>query len=262
MDIFRKFSQTNFIFFQQQRQQKTLCFLLTKSNVFCQQFEYTKYIRRPSKFNGYGLISNTATRKVFKRKMERILTRDYMKTFGINDIESIMLILSSSKQQPRRLDEHKRKQLEIIYTKVLSELIANDENLKGILITKIDLPEFMHEIRVSWRCTCDVEKDRIIEERLNEQEGLLRTKMQETLYNTSLPQLKFFPDRHHIKEEEMSKLFEMADYGEEYRAFSKVGFLAFPPLKSKQNNVETEKRKTPPRWLDSWRRRIKEDGHN
>jgi hypothetical protein len=53
----------------------------------------------------------------------------------------------------------------------------------------------------------------------------------------------------------MNKLFEMADYGMDYRAFSRAGQALTPSTPPPVE--EREKERTPPRWLESWRKRIR-----
>lgn len=54
----------------------------------------------------------------------------------------------------------------------------------------------------------------------------------------------------------MKKLFEMADYGMDYRAFSKIGRDTSQSLPAPEM-----KARTPPRWLESWRRRVKNNSN-
>lgn len=62
--------------------------------------------------------------------------------------------------------------------------------------------------------------------------------------------------------QELDKLFEIADYGMQYRAVSSIGAILGSPsdtgIKSKDpDDPSLPKEQMPPRWLESWRRRVK-----
>lgn len=61
----------------------------------------------------------------------------------------------------RFLDPKKREQLTKIYMSVLPSIICEEDGLENVLITKLELPHLMNEIRVFWKCTGDVEKDEV-----------------------------------------------------------------------------------------------------
>ncbi|CAK5063991.1 unnamed protein product [Meloidogyne enterolobii] len=198
---------------------------------------------------------------LLRRKMERTFTKTYLQDFGFYSLESTKLVLERFGTKNRFLDPKKREQLTKIYMSVLPSIICEEDGLENVLITKLELPHLMNEIRVFWKCTGDVEKDEETKNLLDEYSEKLRKDISE-IVSTFIPQFKFIEDRQHLVVQEMDQLFKHADYGDDYRAFSKIGANLGRDLKIISED-EKEKRKTPPRWLDSWRRKFNKElnGH-
>ncbi|CAK5045914.1 unnamed protein product [Meloidogyne enterolobii] len=190
---------------------------------------------------------------LLRRKMERTFTKTYLQDFGFYSLESTKLVLERFGTKNRFLDPKKREQLTKIYMSVLPSIICEEDGLENVLITKLELPHLMNEIRVFWKCTGDETRNL-----LNEYSEKLRKDMSEIFYSTFIPQFKFIEDRQHLVVQEMDQLFKHADYGDDYRAFSKIGANLGRDLKI-ISEEEKEKRKTPPRWLDSWRRKFNKE---
>ncbi|CAK5087224.1 unnamed protein product [Meloidogyne enterolobii] len=190
---------------------------------------------------------------LLRRKMERTFTKTYLQDFGFYSLESTKLVLERFGTKNRFLDPKKREQLTKIYMSVLPSIICEEDGLENVLITKLELPHLMNEIRVFWKCTGDETRNL-----LDEYSEKLRKDMSEIFYSTFIPQFKFIEDRQHLVLQEMDQLFKHADYGDDYRAFSKIGANLGRDLKI-ISEEEKEKRKTPPRWLDSWRRKFNKE---
>uniref|UniRef100_A0A1I8BR65 Uncharacterized protein n=1 Tax=Meloidogyne hapla TaxID=6305 RepID=A0A1I8BR65_MELHA len=211
----------------------------TNSTYFCPLllFKCKIHYRSPgtNKMQGYEIKESRLP--LLRRKMERTFTKTYLQTFGLNSLETTKLVLERFGTKHRFLDPKKREQLTKIYMSVLPDLVSEEDGLRNVLITKLELPDLMNEIRVFWRCTGDIEKDGETKNLLNEYAEKLRKDMSEI---------------------EMDHLFKNADYGDDYRAFSKLGASMGRDLQIIPEE-EKEKRKTPPRWLDSWRRKFNKE---
>uniref|UniRef100_A0A914KGW6 Uncharacterized protein n=2 Tax=Meloidogyne incognita TaxID=6306 RepID=A0A914KGW6_MELIC len=235
-------------------QQQLLSTYLHPLKLFASQVHY-----RSSGTNRTGGYEIKQTRfHLLRRKMERTFTKTYLQDFGFYSLESTKLVLERFGTKNRFLDPKKREQLTKIYMSVLPSIICEEDGLENVLITKLELPHLMNEIRVFWKCTGDVEKDEETKNLLNEYSEKLRKDMSEIFYSTFIPQFKFIEDRQHLVLQEMNQLFKHADYGDDYRAFSKIGANLGRDLKI-ISEEEKEKRKTPPRWLDSWRRKFNKE---
>uniref|UniRef100_A0A915NJV6 Uncharacterized protein n=1 Tax=Meloidogyne floridensis TaxID=298350 RepID=A0A915NJV6_9BILA len=214
-------------------QQQLLSTYLHPLKLFASQVHY-----RSSGTNRTGGYEIKQTRfHLLRRKMERTFTKTYLQDFGFYSLESTKLVLERFGTKNRFLDPKKREQLTKIYMSVLPSIICEEDGLENVLITKLELPHLMNEIRVFWKCTGDVEKDEETKNLLDEYSEKLRKDMSEI---------------------EMNQLFKHADYGDDYRAFSKIGANLGRDLKI-ISEEEKEKRKTPPRWLDSWRRKFNKE---
>ncbi|KAL7078117.1 hypothetical protein ACQ4LE_002176 [Meloidogyne hapla] len=232
----------------------------TNSTYFCPLllFKCKIHYRSPgtNKMQGYEIKESRLP--LLRRKMERTFTKTYLQTFGLNSLETTKLVLERFGTKHRFLDPKKREQLTKIYMSVLPDLVSEEDGLRNVLITKLELPDLMNEIRVFWRCTGDIEKDGETKNLLNEYAEKLRKDMSEIFYSSFIPQFKFIEDRQHLIVQEMDHLFKNADYGDDYRAFSKLGASMGRDLQIIPEE-EKEKRKTPPRWLDSWRRKFNKE---
>ncbi|KAF7634822.1 hypothetical protein Mgra_00005715 [Meloidogyne graminicola] len=176
-----------------------------------------------NRMSGYEIKDSRL--RVLKKKIERTFTKQYLQTFGLNSLENTKLILERNQTKSRFLDPKKREQLTKIYMNVLPDLLSREDSLRDVLITKLELPDLMNEIRVFWRCTGDVETDWKTKNYLTEYSEKLRKDMSET---------------------EMDQLFKNADYGADYKAISKIG-----SLEGKELITEEEREKEKHR-QDGW----------
>jgi len=170
--------------------------------------------------------------KTFARRMKqsfmREFTRKTIRTIGLETgLEDVRILFDKRKQNTwRRLDNKHQNQLATIYSEHLPGLIAEDDLLgcSELVITKIEVPPVLYEMKVYWRAFGD-QRDEEMSIRLESRASLLRKKLSEILYGTSIPSLKFIPDRSHLIMAETDHLFNVADYGVQYRALSHTGAI-------------------------------------
>uniref|UniRef100_A0A914HF69 Uncharacterized protein n=1 Tax=Globodera rostochiensis TaxID=31243 RepID=A0A914HF69_GLORO len=198
---------------------------------------------------------------MFERKLKRKFTLDCLNQFG-TELEDVKLILGNQQSNLRKLSDKKRQQFNQLYMRALEDMVTGESELRGILFTKIDVPILMQNIKVYWRCTGDVQRDQEIEELLDKYGEILRKRITELFYHTPVPPLVFLQDRQHLHQQELNKLFEIADYGMQYRAVSPVGAVLGSSKDTgvhlnDPNDPKVSKERIPPRWLDQWRRRTK-----
>ncbi|KAH7726774.1 Protein C25G4.3 b [Aphelenchoides avenae] len=174
-----------------------------------------------------------------------------MKRFGVDTgLEDAMLVLSVNGASYRKLDAKKRSHFSELYSESLLSIIPEYARLAELQfeVVKIDVPPILTEVVIRWRCHGD-ERDEEIQQVLTAEAESIRRKLSETLYNSNVPRLKFVADRTHLTQEEMNRLFEIADYGMQYRAVSHTAAVLGPAAAGvKQEEAKPDK---VPRWLQS-----------
>uniref|UniRef100_A0A915AK25 Ribosome-binding factor A, mitochondrial n=1 Tax=Parascaris univalens TaxID=6257 RepID=A0A915AK25_PARUN len=182
----------------------------------------------PSRRTGRGCNSVPRCKDEWRVRAATIkgFTRQMAKRFGIDaGLENTMLLLSiGSKGKQRKLDARKRTQLGVIFAERLIEVIENDEKLASlnVQLTKVDVSPSFIDMRVFWLAKGD-HTDQITSAALDESSSIIRKRLAEFMCNITVPQVKFIADRSHLSLTEMDRLFEIADYGMQYRAVSNTG---------------------------------------
>ncbi|KAE9550854.1 hypothetical protein FO519_005935 [Halicephalobus sp. NKZ332] len=176
--------------------------------------------------------------------------------YGTKALDDALLVLNpGSRLKTRKLDEKKRRQLSQLFFENVSGIICEipEAAENKVMITKVDVPHHMTEIKVYWKAFGDT-RDINVKHFLENNAEIVRRKLSETLYHSNVPKLVFHADREHLLLEEMNKLFEIADYGMQYRALSKTGAV----LGSQKDRGEyTEEKKAKiPRFVLARRKKI------
>ncbi|CAD5234834.1 unnamed protein product [Bursaphelenchus xylophilus] len=176
---------------------------------------------KPGRKGGVHTYDASHGQVAIGRKFTR--TMDHM--FGVNTgIENMKIFLSAKSQgKIRHLDPKKMIQLSLLYEEKLAYIIADNDELAElkIQISGVKVPKAMAEIQVYWVCRGD-ETDVVIQEKLSELSFDLRRELTVQCYGTNVPPLRFVPDRSEVVRKEMDQLFEMADYGVQYRTLSQT----------------------------------------
>uniref|UniRef100_A0A158QN14 Ribosome-binding factor A n=1 Tax=Haemonchus placei TaxID=6290 RepID=A0A158QN14_HAEPC len=141
-----------------------------------------------------------------KKNFQRTIGKRYGYDMGLED----RILLSSLGRRERRLDQKKMAQLSAILEAQISDAAsANPE-------VSVTVNSSFTEVKVWWLC------DDKIEECLERQRHSLRKAVADSI-GVNCPTLQFLPDRSKLMEQEMDRLFQMADYGMDYRAVSHTG---------------------------------------
>jgi ribosome-binding factor A len=180
--------------------------------------------RKPTGRRGSSTVPLSTNSKFFEYDASKTFTRQMLIRYGNNSIDDAILILNpGSKLKTRRLDEKKRKQLSLLYFENIVPIICEipEAAEASVVITKLDTPNHLTEIRIWWKAYGD-ERDIKIKNVLESNSELVRKRLSETMYHSNVPPLKFIPDRSQIIINEMNQLFEAADYGMQYRAVSRT----------------------------------------
>ncbi|KJH49093.1 hypothetical protein DICVIV_04800 [Dictyocaulus viviparus] len=148
----------------------------------------------------------------FDFAIKKNFQRLWGKKLGLED----RILLKSLGQHHRHLDERKVIQLSKILQEKLVEAVSTSEELSLSAI------EFTKKL----------------EQSLENQRHLLRRILSE-LIGTNCPELHFIADRSRLVEQEMDRLFRIADYGMDYRALSHTGRVLGNTPAKKLENVES-----------------------
>uniref|UniRef100_A0AC34GY61 Ribosome-recycling factor, chloroplastic n=1 Tax=Panagrolaimus sp. ES5 TaxID=591445 RepID=A0AC34GY61_9BILA len=214
--------------------------------------------RKPTGRRTSATTATPSSSKFFKYQQSKTFTKEMLVRFGQNTIDDAILILNpGSKMKMRKLDEKKRKQLSLLYFENIAPIICElpEAADTSLIITKVDTPNHLNEIKVWWRAYGD-ERDIKIKDVLESNMDIVRKKLSETMYHSNVPPLKFIPDRSQIVVEEMNQLFAAADYGMQYRALSRTGAVLGSQKDSGiQNEAKVEK---VPRFVIAMKNRIQE----
>lgn len=138
--------------------------------------------------------------KFFDYTTSRVFTREYLMRYGTKTLDDALLVLNpGSKLKTRRLDEKKRKQLSQLYFETVAGIICEipEAAEHKIIITKVDIPHHMTEIKVYWKAFGDT-RDITVKEFLESNSEMVRNKLSETLYHSNVPKLAFYADREHL----------------------------------------------------------------
>ncbi|XGW16127.1 hypothetical protein V3C99_001514 [Haemonchus contortus] len=153
-----------------------------------------------------------------KRNFQRTIGKRFGYDMGLED----RILLSSLGRRERRLDQKKMAQLSAILEAQISD--AASANLEvsacAVQFTKVTVNSSFTEVKVWW--LCDDVNDTKIEECLERQRHSLRKAVADSI-GVNCPTLQFLPDRSKLMEQEMERLFQIADYGMDYRAVSHTG---------------------------------------
>ena len=157
----------------------------------------------PSKPRGRRTSATTAlpsNSKFFDYTTSRVYTREYLMKYGTKALDDALLVLNpGSKLKTRKLDEKKRKQLCQLYFETVAGVICEipEAAEHKVIITKVDIPHHMTEIRVYWRAFGDT-RDVNVKGFLEANSEFIRRKLSETLYHSNVPKLAFHADREHL----------------------------------------------------------------
>ena len=157
----------------------------------------------PPKPRGRRTSATTAlpsNSRFFDYTTSRVFTREYLMRYGTKALDDALLVLNpGSKLKTRRLDEKKRKQLSQLYFETVAGIICEipEASEHKIIITKVDIPHHMTEIKVYWRAFGDT-RDITVKEFLESNSEIVRNKLSETLYHSNVPKLAFHADREHL----------------------------------------------------------------
>ncbi|VDP21568.1 unnamed protein product [Heligmosomoides polygyrus] len=166
------------------------------------------------------------------------------KRFGYDMGIEDRILLSSLGQRQRRLDQKKITQLSAILEAKINEAVSCNEEVASYAVqfTKVAVNASFTDVKVWW--LCDGTNDEI-EECLNRQRHLLRKSLSDSV-GVNCPELHFVPDRSRLIEQEMDKLFRIADYGMDYRALSHTGrVLGGSKAETPENAVQLNDKDVP-----------------
>lgn len=168
-----------------------------------EQVRTMKISTMPAKPRGRRTSATTAlpsSSKFFDYTTSRVYTREYLMRYGTKALDDALLVLNpGSKLKTRKLDEKKRKQLSQLYFETVAGVICEipEAAEHKIIITKVDIPHHMTEIKVYWRAFGDT-RDITVKEFLESNSEIVRRKLSETLYHSNVPKIAFHADREHL----------------------------------------------------------------
>ncbi|KAK5966366.1 hypothetical protein GCK32_003025, partial [Trichostrongylus colubriformis] len=113
-------------------------------------------------------------------------------------------------------------QLSAILEEKINETASANEEVASYAVqfTKVKVNSAFTDVKIWW--LCDGVNDEKIEDCLERHRHSLRKALADSV-GVNCPELHFLPDRSLLMEQEMDKLFRMADYGMDYRAVSHTG---------------------------------------
>ncbi|CAD5228946.1 unnamed protein product [Bursaphelenchus okinawaensis] len=156
--------------------------------------------------------------------VSRHFTRTMGQMYGLDTgVEDMKLFLGTKEAKYRKLGSQKVKQLSGLYQEKIANIVSENEKLckMKVEISGVKVPKTLCEIQVFWVCQGD-EMDEVIEKNLEEVSSDLRRALTSQCFGTNVPPLRFVPDRSLLIKKEMDQLFEMADYGVQYRTLSQA----------------------------------------
>ncbi|KAK6028339.1 hypothetical protein OSTOST_05614 [Ostertagia ostertagi] len=153
-----------------------------------------------------------------KKNFQRMIGKRFGYEMGLED----RILLSSLGQRERRLDQKKINQLSAILEAKIAEAASANEEVSSYAVqfTKVQVNSSFTNVKIWW--LCDGVNDTKIEECLERHRHSLRKALADSV-GVNCPELHFLPDRSKLLEEEMDRLFRIADYGMDYRAVSHTG---------------------------------------
>jgi ribosome-binding factor A len=212
-------------------------------SIVVNQIRHT-HTKKPTGRRGSSTVPLPGNAKFFDYDTSKTFTRQMLVRYGQNTVDDAILILNpGSKLKTRRLDEKKRKQLSLLYFENIAPIICEipEAAEASVVITKLDTPNHLKEIKVFWKAYGD-ERDIKIKNVLESNSESIRKRLSETMYHSNVPPIKFIPDRSQIVINEMNQLFEAADYGMQYRAVSHTAaVLGSQKDSGKPNQEKVEK---------------------
>uniref|UniRef100_A0A0N4ZYH7 Uncharacterized protein n=1 Tax=Parastrongyloides trichosuri TaxID=131310 RepID=A0A0N4ZYH7_PARTI len=189
--------------------------------------ELSKLGRKPFPKTGRGKSISFTCRDIPRVNicMSRVFTRQHFLRFGTNTVlEDTMLMLETAKNSSqRKLSEKKKRQLGSLLEEHLY-LISNEDPVMtslNVMFTKVEITNNFDKIKAYWKCKGD-ETDVTTQNTLDSNSYIIWQKLCESFYHATLPKITFIPDKQHLIEEEMERLFRVADYGLNYKSAEKV----------------------------------------
>ncbi|CAI5446900.1 unnamed protein product [Caenorhabditis angaria] len=223
----------------------------TFSTSFCLAKGPRNYVNRKT-----GRGCGNAVLPRFEWRYDKAIGKNFQKSMGIRfgidmGLEDRILLTSVANKQ-RRLDDKKMVQLGKIMEQHVSDVISTDETLANlkIQISKVKLDRAFSNLEIFWMCFDGGERDEQTRNILESAKFSIRKRIQEAVGFTC-PELKFVADKTHLMEAEMDRIFEKADYGQDYRSLSKTARI-LGNIEKKSENSEKSAEKIPP-WLEAIR---------
>ena len=156
--------------------------------------------RKPTGRRTSATTETPGSSAFFKYSDSKVFARQYLMRFGKNTVDDAILILNpGAKVKMRRLDEKKRKQLSLLYFENVSTILGEFAEVAeaGVVITKVDAPNHLKELKIFWQAFGDERDIKITEVLQTNAEGI-RKRLSETMYHSNVPSLNFIPDRSQI----------------------------------------------------------------
>uniref|UniRef100_A0A915EKL8 DDE Tnp4 domain-containing protein n=1 Tax=Ditylenchus dipsaci TaxID=166011 RepID=A0A915EKL8_9BILA len=174
------------------------------------------------------LFSRSGDGQSFRKSLEKIFTRTLIREHNgfEGELAFAKTALNKSHHFYRRLDDIKKERMVKLFTTKLEQMFAEQAEFRraSVKLSKVEVPTVFSCLKVYWRCYGD-ERDQTIPLLLEQYSPEMQKRLDYELGSSSMPPLIFRPDRSQMHTDEMDRLFEVADYGADYKPMAKTSLL-------------------------------------